>query len=61
MIDACHENPPEMSRLVAFRPIASSHGQALLVTGSGGWIAPRFPESKASQTRWQAEKLLCGA
>jgi hypothetical protein len=48
VIDLRHdENPSEMRWLVAVRRNANGRGMRLAATGSQGWIAPRFPKSKA--------------
>jgi hypothetical protein len=51
MIDARHdENPPEMRCLVAIRREGEQpRHKPLGATGSQGWIASAFPESKAVQ------------
>jgi uncharacterized protein DUF4164 len=48
MIDARHDEiPSEMRCLVAVRPSGECLGASLAATGSQGWIASVFPESKA--------------
>jgi hypothetical protein len=48
MIDVGHdENPPEMRCLVAIGRVGERPGTSRVATGSRGWIASAFPESKA--------------
>jgi hypothetical protein len=50
VIDMRHdENPPEMRCLVAIRREAKCLGWGLPAMAVEGWIAPRFPESKAME------------
>jgi len=62
MIDARHdENPPEMSRLVAIRPLASGLGTSDIGNGSQGLDSTSVPGVQGDETRLGPEKLLSSA
>jgi hypothetical protein len=62
MIDARHdENPPEMSRLVAIRPLASGLGTSVVGNGRQGLDSISVPGVQGNETRLGREKLLSGA
>ncbi|MDO9060825.1 MAG: hypothetical protein Q7U92_17635, partial [Bradyrhizobium sp.] len=62
MIDLRHdENPPEMRWLVAIRGMRMPRLLTRRQREASGWIASRFRESKAMETRLRCEKLLSGA
>ena len=62
MIDLRHdENPSEMRCLVAIRRRANSLGTSLVATGSRGLDSISVPGVQGKETRYGAEKLLCGA
>jgi hypothetical protein len=62
MIDARHdENPPEISRLVAIRPLASGFGTSDVGNGSQGLDSISVLGVQGNETRLGPERLLSSA